>query len=296
MSREKLLSERILDAIHVDEVGLETGRYGTCLLKTIYHPIFLREGRDTATPWGVEGRTQPLREGKPLTEDVFAEAVAEEDELFVAAMRGVLPMRNYLNLGVDGLAILVGYEAPVYRELETAVSCIDAVVQAIADVWVDPSLVYYRMGVEVNDALLASVTTELKYRGIQTALDDFGTEQSALTRLQMSGSPLVKLDSRMFARLAYVPIAVRLMASIVELLQREGRQVLITGIDTAERLRVAVDMGANLLEGSLLRPARQAGVLFDMTPVNLAALLSGSENVVRFVSTMRGYRDMPQPR
>ena len=296
MSREKLLSERIVDAVHVDEVGLETGRYGACLLKTIYHPIFLREGRDTATPWGVEGRTQPLREGKPLTEEAFGEAVAEEDELFVAAMRGVLPMRNYLNLGVDGLAILVGYEAPVYRELDAAISCIDAVVQAIADVWVDPSLVYYRMGVEVNDAILASVTTELKYRGIQTALDDFGTEQSALTRLQMSGSPLVKLDSKMFARLADVPIAVRLMASIVERLQREGRQVLITGIDTPEHLRVAVDMGANLLEGSLLRPARQAGVLFDMTPVNLAALLSGSENVVRFVSTMRGYRDMPQPR
>jgi len=296
MSREKLLSERILDAVHVDEVGLETGRYGACLLKTIYHPIFLREGRDTATPWGVEGHTQPFREGKPLTEEAFGEAVAEEDELFVAAMRGVLPMRNYLNLGVDGLAILVGYEAPVYRELDAAISCIDAVVQAIADVWVDPSLVYYRMGVEVNDALLASVTTELKYRGIQTALDDFGTEQSALTRLQMSGSPLVKLDSKMFARLADVPIAVRLMASIVERLQREGRQVLITGIDTPEHLRVAVDMGANLLEGSLLRPARQAGVLFDMTPVNLAALLSGSENVVRFVSTMRGYRDMPQPR
>jgi len=296
MSREKLLSERIVDAVHVDEVGLETGRYGACLLKTIYHPIFLREGRDTATPWGVEGRTQPLRDGKPLTEEAFGEAVAEEDELFVAAMRGVLPMRNYLNLGVDGLAILVGYEAPVYRELDAAISCIDAVVQAIADVWVDPSLVYYRMGVEVNDTLLASVTTELKYRGIQTALDDFGTEQSALTRLQMSGSPLVKLDSKMFARLADVPIAVRLMASIVERLQREGRQVLITGIDTPEHLRVAVDMGANLLEGSLLRPARQAGVLFDMTPVNLAALLSGSENVVRFVSTMRGYRDMPQPR
>jgi len=296
MASEKPVAERILDAIHVDEVGLETGRVGEFALKTVYHPIFLREGRDAATPWGVEGRTEIYLDGNLYPEEAFRAVTDRDEEVFVAALRGALPMRNYLNLGIDGLHAVVGYEAPVYRELDTAVSCIDVMVQAIADVWVDPSLVFYRMGSEVGEDLLSGLAGELKFRGIQTALADFGTEQSSITRLDVLGSRLVKLDSAMFARLADVPIAVRLMTSIVERLQRDGRQVLITGIETAEHLRVAVDMGANLLEGNLLRPARQAGVLFDMTPVNIAALLSGSENVVRFVSTARGYRDVPQQR
>lgn len=294
MPREKAFPHNIIDAIDIDEVGLETGRYGSFSFKTVYQPIFLRNGRDAATPWGAEGSTIVMHEGAQIPEEEFAMLVAREDEFFVAALRGVLPMRNYLNLGIDGLAVVVGHDAPVYRDLEGAVSCVDAIIQAIADVWLDPDLVYYRLGSEVSDALLASLAPELRYRGLQTLLGDFGAEQTAIARLQSLKPPLVKLDSRMFSRLADVPIAVRLMSSIVERLQREGQQVMISGIDNADHLRVAVDMGANLMSGNFLRPARQAGVLFDMTPVNLAALLSGSENVVRFVSTVRGYRDMPR--
>lgn len=296
MSHAKSLSEQILDAIHVDEVGLETGRYEAYTLKTVYHPIFLREGREAAAPWGVEGRIVAFLDEEPFPEEAFRATIEAEDELFVAALRGVLPMRNYLNLGIDGLPVLVGYDAPVYRNLDGAVACMDAMVQAIADVWVDPSLIYYRMGAEVNNAIFTSVAAELKYRGIQSALGDFGTEQSSISRLETLGPRLVKLDTKMFARLASVPIAVRLMTSVVERLQRDGRQVLIAGIETPEHLRVAVEMGANLLEGSLLRSPGQAGMLFDMSPVNLAALLSGSENVVRFVSAARGYREIPQSR
>lgn len=296
MASGKLHPEQILDAIHVDEVGLETGLYGDYRLRTVYHPIFLREGRETASPWGVEGRVQPMLQNKPVADDVFRANTDTDDELLVSVLRGILPMRNYLNLGVDGLAIIVGYEAPVYRELDQATACMDALVQAISDVWIEPSFVYYAVGNEVPDDIFTSVAMELKFRGMQTALADFGTEPSSLSRLETLGPRIVKLDSRMFARLADVPIAVRLMSSIVERLQREGRHVLVTGIETAEHLRVAVDMGVNLLEGSLLRAARQAGVLLDMSSVNLAALLSGSENVVRFVSTARNLRDIPQSR
>src|SRR5690606_33101889 len=182
MASEKPVAERILDAIHVDEVGLETGRVGEFALKTVYHPIFLREGRDAATPWGVEGRTEIYLDGNLYPEEAFRAVTDRDEEVFVAALRGALPMRNYLNLGIDGLHAVVGYEAPVYRELDTAVSCIDVMVQAIADVWVDPSLVFYRMGSEVGGDLLSGLAGELKFRGIQTALADFGTEQSSITR------------------------------------------------------------------------------------------------------------------
>jgi len=296
MASGKLLPEQILDAIHVDEVGLETGVYEDFRLRTVYHPIFLREGRETASPWGVEGHIEAMLENRPFPEELFRATTNTDDELLVSVLRGILPMRNYLNLGVDNLAILVGYEAPVYRDLEQAVTCIDALVQAISDVWVEPSLVHYSVGNEVPEDIFANVAMELKFRGMHTALCDFGTEPSSLSRLEALGPRIVKLDSGMFSRLADVPIAVRLMSSIVERLQRDGKQVLVTGIETADHLRVAVDMGANLLEGKLLRAPRQAGVLFDMSPVNLAALLSGSENVVRFILTARGHRDMPQPR
>lgn len=296
MASGRLRPEDILNAIHVDEVGLETGLYGDFRLRTIYHPIFLRDGREAAVPWGVEGRVQAMLDNKPFPNEAFRASTDTDDEPLVAALRGLLPMRNYLNLGVDGLAMLISFEALVYRQIETAVTCMDALVQAIADVWVEPSLVYFAVGNEVPEDIFTNIAMELKFRGMPSALSDFGTEQATLSRLEMLGPKIVKLESGMFSRLAGVPIAVRLMASIVERLQRDGRQVLITGVETAEQLRVAVDMGANLLEGSLLRPARQAGVFFDMSPVNLAALLSGSENVVRFVSTARGHRDMPHQR
>jgi len=294
MSRVKLLPDQIYEAIHVDEVGLETGLCGPFRLRTVYHPIFRRHGREAATPWGAAGRIEALKDGEPVSEEVFRASMSPEDELLAAALRGLLPVRNYLHLGIDGLAVLSGCGAPAYGDLDSAVHCLDGLVQAIADVWLEPSLVYFSVGQEVPEATFACVANELKFRGIQPALGDFGTDQSSIARVEVLSPRIVALDRSMFERIALVPIAVRLMTSIVERLQGEGRDVLVTGIATVEELRVAVDMGANLLEGPLLRPARQAGVLFDMSPINLAALLSDSENVVRFVSTVRGCRDMPQ--
>jgi len=274
------LARRIDNAILVDEIGIETGRYGPYHLKTLYQPIFANTAQGLI-PRGVEGLAGPQREGQPVaTRAFFAEVSAAEDRLFVENLCHTLHLRNYPNIGVDGLMLFIKHYASADLGLNAARRQVADVAAFLDEISVDPALLVCEIAETADETLMTEIAAELRKRGIRIAVDDFGVGRSTLSRVRLLDPEVVKIDGGWFRRIADVAMAAKLLNSLVDALQREGRQVLIQGIETAAQLRVAMQTGADFVQGYLLGRPKLAGAIFDASPLHIEGLFASGDRVV----------------
>lgn len=86
-------------------------------------------------------------------------------------------------------------------------------------------------------------------RGYRVAIDDFGCENSNFDRLWRLTPDLVKLDRSLIVQGVSNARARRILPRLVDIIHELGAQVACEGIETAEQHQLAVDAGADLLQG-----------------------------------------------
>jgi len=274
------LFQRIEEAIQVDEVGIETGRYGPYFLKTLYQPIFCNTD-EGLIPCGVEGLAGPHKDGQPVATRAFFSGVAEaEDRLFVETLCHTLHLRNYPNIGFEGLMLFIKHYSSTDLGLDAAIRQIDDIEAFLDEIGVDPELLVCEIAETADEDLMTELAAELRRRRIRIAVDDFGVGRSTLSRVRLLDPEVVKIDGGWFRRIAEVAMASKLLTSLVDALQRERRQVLIQGIETAAQLRVAMGTGADFLQGYLLGRPKLAGSLFDPNPLHIEGLFATGDRVI----------------
>ena len=86
--------------------------------------------------------------------------------------------------------------------------------------------------------------------GISIAIDGFGKVRSNFDRVMTMRPDVVKLDRALFAhKLLGWGRSRRMLAGVVELLHEMRARVVVTGIETADEARVAIDAGADYVQG-----------------------------------------------
>lgn len=272
MSLAEKIQERIEAAIVVDEIGIETGRYGSHILKTRYQAIF-RRTPEGLTPWGVTGTVQPHLRERPISLDSFWADIAPDDQPFVESLGRMLQLRNHRSIHAGDLVLLWDYDQRLFASTDTPEAQVARLVSLLPSAEIDQHLFLCRLPGNGEEGRVAELAAVLQLNGIATAVEDFGTPAESASRIRQINPQIVTFEGRWFRRIADVPAAVDLLGSFVEALRREGRQVLIEGIETPDQLRAAFDTGADLLRGDLLRPAQPVGVIFDTEPLDGEALL-----------------------
>lgn len=86
-------------------------------------------------------------------------------------------------------------------------------------------------------------------RGYRVAIDDFGCEHSNFDRLWRLTPDIVKLDRSLIVQGTTNARARRILPKIVEIIHDLGAQVVCEGIEDAEQHALAIDAGADLLQG-----------------------------------------------
>lgn len=86
-------------------------------------------------------------------------------------------------------------------------------------------------------------------RGYRVAIDDFGCEHSNFDRLWRLTPDIVKLDRSLIVQGTTNPRARRILPKIVEIIHDLGAQVVCEGIENAEQHALALDAGADLVQG-----------------------------------------------
>jgi EAL domain-containing protein (putative c-di-GMP-specific phosphodiesterase class I) len=101
-----------------------------------------------------------------------------------------------------------------------------------------------------------SVLAEIRRRGVQLAIDDFGAGFSNVKYILELEPEIVKLDRELIAEIAPRTRQAALCAALTELCHAMGARVVAEGVETLAELRTLMELGVDLAQGFLIgRPA-----------------------------------------
>ncbi len=268
-------------ALFADEIGIEFGIYGEYRLKSAYQPIFApRDGH--LAPVAVEALVQPQRNGLPVPAEVFFERVPAADRLFVETLCRMLHLSNYRNIGVAGLDLFFNYDPLINDHAGRALAEIRLMARHLGDLDLDAGMLVCEITEKAafDDRLLARLVREMRRNGLRVAVDDFGAGHSTEQRLRLLKPDIIKIDGGWFAQLCRHPAAARLFSPLLALLHESGAKVLVEGVEEPSQLMLALESGADLLQGFLLGRPALAGTLFRQEPVSIEGLLADGRKIV----------------
>lgn len=274
--------ESVHDAVVVDEVGIESGRYGPFHLKSAYQPVFRRQG-DALVPFAVEGLIMPFIEGEPVQPGRLFEETPPQDRMFVETLCRALHLRNYHNIGVEGLQLFFNFDPYVNSDRAASIAQIRYMARRLREIGLESRLLVCEIteAAALSAATLVRLAAEMRRHGIRLAIDDFGSGHSTLERVEMIEPDIVKIDGAWFRQITATPAGTRLFPALVRGFKDRGAEVLVEGIETPYHLLTALDADADFLQGYLLARPALAGTIFDESPVAIEALAGAGEKVVR---------------
>jgi len=261
MSPRRALCRDVGAALFRDEVGIEYGIYGDYRLKSAYQPIFAPRGGDLA-PVAVEALLQPQLLGQPVPRDIFLHGVPAPDRLLVETLCRLLHLGNFRNIGAEGLDLFFSY-GPGAGGRHT---------RMLAEIRL--------MARHLDERGLSRLVGEMRRNGLGVAIGDFGADASTEERLRLLRPDIVRIDGGWFAELCRHAAATRLFRPLLDLLHQHGAKVLVEGIEAPQQLRLALESGADFVQGALLAPPALAGVLFRHEPLAVDKVLGEGGKVI----------------
>lgn len=103
----------------------------------------------------------------------------------------------------------------------------------------------------VYEQQLAAAIQNYQDRGYKIAIDRFGSANSFVSRLWKLAPDYVKFDLQMIQQAEQDALVHKALFGLVHFVQTLGATPIITGVETASQLHLAVDAGANLIQGYL---------------------------------------------
>ncbi|MGE0500071.1 MAG: EAL domain-containing protein [Rhizobiaceae bacterium] len=265
--------------IRIDEAGIHTGLWGAFRLKSVFQPVYLRD-RERLVPFAVEGRTLPYVDGAALSEQ-FRRAVLDEELPALDRLDRALHVGNLETLDSPDLQLFVAFDvrrphgpsvvAEEARSIEGRLRATE--IDTNRMVWV------LRGHSDVSEETLASYVNVVRSSGMGLA-----TEESAPVFTSPERLAIIKPD---FVRVAVSRLALLSAAAVLPLvramfaaLRERGARVLVSGIGQPPELSLALDAGADCLQGVLLAAPGLAGTLFDLPPLDADRLRSRVGKIV----------------
>ena len=231
--------------------------FNTLTLSSQYQPIF---GLADKCAIGYEALVVGTNlSGHEFRADtVFALSANHDEELFLDWLARALHLRNFSNMGAArGQLFLNAYpdaavEDPHHPEVFARI--IDFYNVSPEDVVVE----ILETGVD-DEIQLSDAAVLYRKMGCKIAIDDFGVGYSNFDRLWRLQPDMVKLDGSIIRSAARDKHARIVLANMVKLVKECGANVAIEGIENSTEAKLAIDVGADFLQGYFFgRPSKHA--------------------------------------
>ncbi len=227
--------------------GWSTIAFNTLTLSSQYQPIFsLHDQRAIGYEALVVGNNLAGHQFRADT--VFALSASQDEELFLDWLSRALHLRNFSNMGSQrGLLFLNVYPAAAVEDPhhpEVFARMFDFYNVAANDVVIE----ILETGV-ADEAQLADAARFYRKLGCKIAIDDFGVGYSNFDRMWRLRPDIVKLDGSFIRAAARDDHARVVLTNVVKLIKECGAKVAIEGIEENAEAKLAVDVGADYLQG-----------------------------------------------
>lgn len=234
--------------LRVDARGV-SGRYRGLRLHSAFQPL---QSATTLQPAAHEALLRVRGAGNRAVPpaDAFALPDTPGEVVYLDRLCRTLHVLNFvrqdggggmLYLNVSGRHLLSVGEGRHGRAFETLLGCCgirpDRIVLEIVE-----------SGVDDLHPLQAAVGA-YRARGYRVAIDDFGCQHSNFDRLWRLEPDIVKLDRSLIVQSAGNPRVRRILPKLIDIIHDLDALAVCEGIETAEQHRLAIDAGADLLQG-----------------------------------------------
>ncbi|MBE9608530.1 EAL domain-containing protein [Chitinilyticum piscinae] len=237
-------------------------------LGSVFQPLFDRNGQLS----GHEALLRTSARGRPVAPlRAFSIAALQGELVTFDRLCRVLHLVNYLQLDGPSLPLSLNVHPTHLLEInERHGAFFGHVRERLGAARLPITLEVTEENISSNQsAVLRNAIRNYREQGFQIAVDDFGAGSANIDRIWQLEPDYVKLDRQFIARAEQDERTRRALPRVVALMHELGSRVVIEGIENPLQYRMALDAGANLLQGYWLgRPAPQP---LPAPPVEVAA-------------------------
>ncbi|WP_051710601.1 EAL domain-containing protein [Andreprevotia chitinilytica] len=247
---------------HVDPARGITVKALGLSLSSAFQPIFDAQGRVV----GEEALLRALTRGKPLPPlQAFACAADQQLVAFDRLCR-TLHLLNFATFQhaafkQDAARLFLNVHPQLLVQVESRHGeAFGRILDSLA--WSPRQIVLEITEDAIPDSRVGQVRAAIesyRARGYAIAIDDFGSRHANLDRLWVFEPDIVKLDRELIFQAEQSPRLRRALPKVVELLHELEAEVVVEGIETEVQQQIALDAGADALQGYLLGEPRFFG-------------------------------------
>lgn len=257
--------------------GTATGTWKDFVLKTAFQPIFAFEGGKLHVV-AYEGLLRPFRNEEPMAPLEFFSTVPPAERLQVETLARTLHILNAAVCFDSSMAIFINFDPSLFTEQAIVDIVLSDMRMTLHEAAVQPQRVVCELTEQrttSQDALFAFVGS-LRANGLRIAVDDYGAEESDITRVRDLKPDIVKFDAAWVGRLMDTGAGFALLTSLVDSFATRGIRTVFEGIEEGWQLELAEKSGAAMVQGFVLaRPQIMAGTTSaqagqDMQPEDVA--------------------------
>ncbi|KAF0814812.1 Cyclic di-GMP phosphodiesterase CdpA [Andreprevotia sp. IGB-42] len=226
-------------------------------LASVFQPIFNRDGKVIAE----EALLRATARGKPLPPmQAFASAASQQLVAFDRLCR-TLHLLNCATFQSENTRLFLNVHPQLLVQVESRHGeAFGRILDSVA--WSPARIVLEITEDAIPDSRVGQVRAAIesyRARGYGIAIDDFGSRHANLDRLWTFEPDIVKVDRELIARAEHSAPLRRALPKLVELLHELEAEVVVEGIETATQHQLAVDAGADAVQGFHLGEPRYFG-------------------------------------
>lgn len=260
--------------------GSYVGTWNAFVLKSAFQPIYsFGEGRLTIAAY--EGLARPFHAGQPVPPAAFFPAVPIADRQRVETLSRNLHLLNAGAFLDPSAAIFINFDPSLFSERAVT----DALLREMRLVLREAGIAPERIVCEVteqkspSETILFAFVEALRGNGFRIAVDDYGSEESDIHRIERLKPDIVKFDAKWISHLMDSGPGFALLAEMVAMFKARGIRAVFEGIEQGWQLELADKSGASMVQGYVL--AHPQIVPTSFTPWASAAASPANDHAAR---------------
>ncbi|PZN59382.1 MAG: EAL domain-containing protein [Proteobacteria bacterium] len=254
--------------------GTSTGVWGLYVLKSAFQPIFaFRQGKLAVAAF--EGLARPFRDGKSQPPGTFFSTCTAADRLHIETLTRTLHLLNAAHLPKEA-AIFVNFDPSVFVDRAIAETALREMRLVLHEAGIDAS----RIVCEVTEQRTATLDVlfqfvqALRADGFRIAVDDYGSDDSDISRIKDFRPDIVKFDAHWIAQLMDSSAGFALLKTMVRTFEDQGTRTVFEGIEESWHLDLAERAGVSMVQGFALARPEVAPTSFHLLTETPAPLIS----------------------
>jgi EAL domain-containing protein (putative c-di-GMP-specific phosphodiesterase class I) len=248
-----------------EDDGTSTGVWGTFTLKSAFHPIFaFRDGQLSIAAF--EGLIRPARDGDPVPPGVFFPSIPPLDRFHVETLCRTLHLLNAGACLSPEASVFINFDPSLFNDREVTETALRDMRLVLHEANVEPRRIVCEVTEQrtASDDALYRFVEALRGHGYRIAVDDYGSDDSDIRRIEELRPDIVKFDAYWITRLMESGPGFALLSAMVDTFAARGIATVFEGIEEGWQLDLAERSGASMVQGYVLARPETAPTRFSV--------------------------------